>query len=132
MKEPRTDIGETYLTDMEYKDFEKWVDAALSVELPANIEAFCFNLYEKGNNVYAVEIIGSPSFDETDEDWACDEVFNNRAYPLCWKSDKSWEGVLEEMRGLVWRYLREGKYASLLRSKQAVAIGFVDGDLELL
>ena len=62
----------------------------------------------------------------------CDEVFNNRGYPLCWKSDKSWEGVLEEMRGLVWRYLREGKYASLLRSKQAVAIGFVDGDLELL
>ena len=138
MKEPRTDMGETYLTNLEYKDFEKWVDAALSVELPANIEAFCFNLYEDfnpyddGKKLYSVEIIGSPSFDETDEDWACDEVFNNRAYPLCWKSDKSWEGVLEEMRGHVWRYLREGKYASLLRSKQAVAIGFVDGDLELL
>ena len=138
MNEVKRDMGETYLLNMEYRDFEKWVDTALAVELPENIEAFCFNLYEDfnpyddGKKLYSVEIIGSPSFDETDEDWACDEVFNNRAYPLCWKSDKSWEGVLEEMRGLVWRYLREGKYASLLRSKQAVAIGFVDGDLELL
>lgn len=132
MKEPRTDIGETYLTDMEYKDFEKWVDAALSVELPANIEAFCFNLYEKGNNVYAVEIIGSPSFDETDEDWACDEIFNNRDYPLLWKSDKSWEGVLEDTKALVKRYLKEGKYASLLLSKKGVGVGFVDGNIELL
>ena len=121
MNEVKRDMGETYLLNMEYRDFEKWVDTALAVELPENIK-----------KLYSVEIIGSPSFDETDEDWACDEVFNNRAYPLCWKSDKSWEGVLEEMRGLVWRYLREGKYASLLRSKQAVAIGFVDGDLELL
>ena len=110
MKEPRTDMGETYLTNLEYKDFEKWVDAALSVELPANIEAFCFNLYEKGNNVYAVEIIGSPSFDEAVEDWACDEVFNNRDYPLLWKNDKSWEAALEEAKILVKRYLKEGKY----------------------
>ena len=132
MKEAQTDMGETYLINMEYKDFEKWVDAALSVELPSNIEAFCFNLYEKGNNVYAVEIIGSPSFDETDEDWPCNEVFNNRDYPLLWKNDKSWEGAIEDARNLVKKYLKEGKYAPLLRSKKAVGIGFVDGDIELL
>ena len=138
MPKLETDIEETNPTDIKYEDFEKWIDVSLSEELPSNIEAFCFNLYEDfnpyddGKKLYSVEIIGSPSFDETDEDWACDEVFNNRAYPLCWKSDKSWEGVLEEMKSFVKRYLREGKYASLLRSKQAVAIGFVDGDLELL
>ena len=132
MKENKTDMGETYLTDMEYDDFEKWVDAALTVELPEKIEAFCFNLYEEGNNVYAVEIIGSPSFDETDEDWACDEVFNNRDYPLLWKSDKSWEGVLEDTKALVKRYLKEGRYASLLLSKKGVGVGFVDGNIELL
>ena len=131
-KEINTDRGATYLTNMEYEDFEKWVDTALSVELPENIEAFCFNLYEKGNNVYAVEIIGSPTFDETDENWACDEVFNNRGYPLCWKSDKSWEGVLEDTVALVKRYLKEGKYASLLLSKKGVGVGFVDGNIELL
>lgn len=132
MKENKTDMGETYLTDMEYDDFEKWVDAALAVELPEKIEAFCFNLYEEGNNVYAVEIIGSPSFDEIDEDWACDEVFNNRDYPLLWKSDKSWEGVLEDTKALVKRYLKEGRYASLLLSKKGVGVGFVDGNIELL
>ena len=131
-KEIKTDRGATYLTNMEYEDFEKWVDTALSVELPENIEAFCFNLYETENDFYAVEIIGSPSFDETDEDWACDEVFNNRAYPLCWKSDKSWEDVLEDTKSLVKRYLKEGKYASLLLSKKGVGVGFVDGNIELL
>ena len=137
-KEINTDRGATYLTNMEYEDFEKWVDTALSVELPENIEAFCFNLYEDfnpyddGKKLYSVEIIGSPSFDETDEDWACDEVFNNRAYPLCWKSDKSWEGVLEDTKSLVKRYLKEGKYASLLLSKKGVGVGFVNGNLELL
>lgn len=104
----------------------------MAVELPEKIEAFCFNLYEEGNNVYAVEIIGSPSFDETDEDWACDEVFNNRDYPLLWKSDKSWEGVLEDTKALVKRYLKEGRYASLLLSKKGVGVGFVDGNIELL
>ena len=132
MNEVKRDMGETYLLNMEYRDFEKWVDTALAVELPENIEAFCFNLYEKGNNVYAVEIIGSPTFDETDEDWACDEVFNNRAYPLCWKSNKSWEGALEDTKSLVKRYLKEGKYASLLLSKKGVGVGFVDGNIELL
>ena len=131
-KEIKTDRGATYLTNMEYEDFEKWVETALSVELPENIEAFCFNLYEKENDFYAVEIIGSPSFDETDEDWACDEVFNNRAYPLCWKRDKSWEDVLEDTKSLVKRYLKEGKYASMLLSKKGVGVGFVDGNLELL
>ena len=131
-KEINTDRGATYLTNMEYEDFEKWVDTALAVELPENIEAFCFNLYEKGNNVYAVEIIGSPTFDETDENWDCDEVFNNRGYPLCWKSDKSWEGVLEDTVAHVKRYLKEGKYASLLLSKKGVGVGFVDGNIELL
>ena len=137
-KEIKTDRGATYLTNMEYEDFEKWVDTALSVELPENIEAFCFNLYEDfspyddGKKLYSVEIIGSPSFDETDEDWACDEVFNNRAYPLCWKSDKSWEGVLEDTKSLVKRYLKEGKHASLLLSKKGVGVGSVNGNLELL
>ena len=132
MNEVKRDMGETYLLNMEYRDFEKWVDTALAVELPENIEAFCFNLYEKGNNVYAVEIIGSPTFDDTDEDWACDEVLNNRGYPLCWKSDKSWEGVLEDTVALVKRYLKEGKYASLLLIKKGVGVGFVDGNIELL
>lgn len=132
VRDTKTDMRETYLTKMEYKDFEKWVDAALAVELPENIEAFCFNLYDDGNNLYSVEIIGSPSFDKTGEDWACDEVFSNRDYPLRWKSNKSWECVLEDAKGLVKRYLKEGKYASLLLSKKGVGVGFVDGNIELL
>ena len=40
-------------------------------ELPSDIVALSFNLYEP----YGLEMVGSIWFDEKDEDWACDESF---------------------------------------------------------
>ena len=88
--------------DLTYRTFEKWVDTSLSADMPEGIEAFCFNLYDDGKEQWSAEIIGAASFDPKDSDWACDEVFE------------------------------KGKYASLLRSKQGLGLGFVDGDLILL
>ena len=118
--------------ELTYKAFEEWVDKSLSTELPEGIEAFCFNLYEDVGNNWSVEIIGASSFDENDEDWACDEIFDTRMTPLVWNSDKSWEDILSSTTAILKDYLEKGKYAPLLRSKKGVGIGFVDGDLVLL
>ena len=115
-----------------YASFEQWVDSSLSVELPDNIEAFCFNLYDDGNNSWSIEIIGSASFSKDDSDWACDEIFSTRENPLYFKSRRPWAYVLASRTQMLKRYLRNGKYASLLLSKKGVAIGFADGDLTLL
>ena len=118
--------------DLSYKAFEKWVDATLSADLPEGIEAFCFNLYDDGKGQWSAEIVGAESFDPENSDWACDEVFDNREKPLKWSSRQSWEKILAQMESHLKKYLKKGKYASLLRSKKGLGLGFVEGDLILL
>jgi len=115
-----------------YNTFEKWVNASLPAELPAGVEAFCFNLYDDGEGKWSVELVGAASFDKENGDWACDEVFSTREHPLRWESGKSWQEVQAQVKALLSEYLRKGKHAALLRSRQGLALGFVDGDLELL
>lgn len=115
-----------------YDSFEKWVDKSLSTGLPEGIEAFCFNLYDDGDGKWSVEIVGAASFDKNNSDWACEEVFTTRKTPLRWKSNDSWEDILTSTTDILKEYLEKGKYAPLLRSKQGIGIGFVDGDLVLL
>ena len=33
-----------------------------------------FNIYEDSDDEWSVEIVGTGSFDEEDEDWECDEI----------------------------------------------------------
>ena len=115
-----------------YNEFETWLDAALEAEMPENIAAFNFNLYEDGDNLWSIELIGASRFDPEDPDWACDEVFTNREDPLSWSAETDWENVLETMTQYVEKYLIEGKYATLLKEYEAVGIGFVDGDITIV
>ena len=95
-----------------YPAFAKWVDDSLSTNMPKGIRAFNFNLY-----------------------WACHDVFNTG--DLLFEIPKGeagnrWEDGYEYAVELVMTYLENGKKARLLLSSDAVGIGFVDGDLELL
>lgn len=52
---------------------KKWlIQINQSEKLPENIVALNFNIYE---GPYAIDLIGSATFDESDEDWACNEDF---------------------------------------------------------
>lgn len=118
--------------DLSYKEFEKWVDCSLNTELPKDVVAFCFNLYDDGNGQWSVELVGTSSFDKDDSDWACDEVFDTRNNPLKWKSKESWKKVLSSVRSHLETYMKNGKHASMLSSQQGIALGFVDGELIIL
>ena len=115
--------------ELQYSDFEKWVDTSLSIDLPDGIQAFCFNLYEDGDGNWSAEIVGAGSFDKDDSDWACDEVFNTRKNPIRWKSRRSWEKQLSSFQSDLETYLKKGKYATLLREKKGLGFGFVDGSM---
>ena len=115
-----------------YNEFVEWLDDALSCDLPEDIAAFNFNLYEDGDDLWSIELIGASRFDAEDPDWACDEIFTNREEPLSWSAETDWENVLETMTEYVEKYLEEGKYADMLRSYDAVGIGFVDGDITIV
>lgn len=114
----------------EYTDFAGWLDIVLAPELPEGVRAFCFNLYEDAEDahLFAFQLIGAPGYDPLLPDWACEEVFSTGEYLFLHRS-LSWESCLEEGAALVKSYLQLGMYRKKLLAAEAVAIGFVDGDL---
>lgn len=112
-----------------YEQFNQWADNTLSLTIPKEVVAFCFNIYDDGDNKWSIELVGAGSFDKNNSDWACDEVCVNRDNPLMWKCNESWDVALAQVRDVVLRYLKEGKYSHILKRSKGVAVGFVDGDL---
>lgn len=116
--------------------FTHWLSAALAVEPPAAVAAFSFNLFEsatRGGGKFGVELIGAPTFAPTDSDWACDEIWEPSTrqlhIPLAF-SGTEWSGCLARVKALIERELKtQSAISQCLRSRNAVAVGFVDGEL---
>lgn len=113
-------------------DFIIWLDKVFEQELPKSIKAICFNLYDDGNNKWSVELVGAASFDKENPDWACDEAFTTRDNPYVLNMESNWENILNIFINKVNQYLKSGKYSKKIKEYDAVAIGFVDGDLDIL
>lgn len=116
--------------------FSAWLDTALSAEpLSEEIVAFNFNLYESSEDaeppLFEVQLIGAPSYDAEDSDWACEEIFSTGENLFTLSAD-DWEACLADVIELAEQYLAAGQYADLFRSKKALTVGFVDGDLEVV
>ena len=111
-----------------------WIDNILNTDIPDDVAAFCFNLYEDGNGVWSMELVGSGRFDTEDEDWPCDEItdFASRENPYGWEKDCNWEDALAYIVNALKEYLTYGKHAELLKSRNGVGVGFVDGCIEIL
>lgn len=113
----------------------EWINQSLIDGKASAVKAFSFNLYETGSN-FGIELIGASEFDEDDPDWACEEVFEPEQrrlnIPLAY-SGESWQQCLKQMKSAISGYLQTNEFgAVVLKQAQAVAIGFVDGDLEIL
>ena len=121
-----------------FEEFNGWIVSALASEVPKTVVAYSFNLFElaPGEAKYGIELIGSDEFDTDNSDWACNEtwVANPRSISIpraC--ANGTWEGCLDDVRGLLTTTLSNSSAtATKLKGARAVAIGFVDGDLELI
>lgn len=117
-----------------YANIEQWLDIVLKQNIPTEVVALNFNLYDDGDNNWSIELIGTDTFDSEDEDWACNEVydFGTRKNPFRWNEEKEWNEIFDEMVNILKKYLESGKYSSILKGYQGIGIGFVDGDLEII
>lgn len=117
-----------------YDDFAKLLDGVFEREIPDDVVALSFNIYEDGKRRWSVEVVGTSSFDIGGEDWACDEAtdFETRNDPFSWDEKTNWKNVASEVAEAVQKYLEVGRYADKLKTLRGVATGFVDGDLNLL
>ena len=117
------------------KNVADWIDNVLhNNAVPTDIVAFCFNLYEESDSSWAMELVGTERFDLEDEDWACNEATDvgSRENRYNWKMECEWDEALAYMVNELKQYLSSGKYAELLKSKEGVGVGFVDGNIEIL
>lgn len=112
----------------------KWLDDVLETDIPCEVEAFGFNLYDDGHYNWSIELVGASEFDINNDDWLCSEVtdFDTRENPFRWKKEADWNEILIDIVNVLKEYLQSGKYANTLKSKAGVGVGFVDGDLEIL
>ena len=117
-----------------YHKLSAWLDDVFSRDIPDGVVSVCFNLYEDGENFWSLEVVGCSSFDSEDPDWACDEVtdLETREDPFEWTENTIWEQVLSDVTKLLYKYIQEGKASAYLNSLKGVAVGFADGDLNIL
>lgn len=124
-----------------YEEFAHWLDDILeNNDMPEETKAFCFNLYEESDedHIYGAQLIAAGVYDPEDKEgeWACDEVWsceeNIFTVETSDEDDTGWAHAQELIKEMVEEYLKNGKYADILSSAEAVAIGFVDGDLEII
>ncbi|MCR4796659.1 MAG: hypothetical protein K5898_16085 [Ruminococcus sp.] len=124
-----------------YEEFARWLDDLLeNNDMPEETKAFCFNLYEESDedHIYGAQLIAAGEFDPDDKDgdWACEEVWSSEenifTVDTSDEDDTGWSHALELFKEMVEEYLKNGKYSEIIKGAKGVAIGFVDGELELL
>lgn len=117
-----------------YDKLVAWIDESLAQGIPEDVVSVCFNIYEDGDNIWSMELVGCSSFDPDDDDWACDEVsdFGTRNNPFSWSFEGDWEAVISDMVAKLTKYLESDGSADKLTKLEGVAVGFVDGDLIIL
>ena len=117
-----------------YKLFEKWLNSILVENTFEGVKAFNFNLYEdydENNTVFMVQLIGAPSYDSDNSDWACEEIFSTGENLFQIPNCNDWEVCLQIFEEAIKRFITDGKNANVLLKSEAVTYGFVDGDLEI-
>ena len=119
---------------MVYNRVSEWLDVVLETDIPAEVVAFGFNLYEDIDHDWSMELIGTSKFDVDDEDWLCNEVtdLDTRENPLQWHRETGCEEILNDIVSALKEYLKNGKYADILKAKSGVGVGFVNGNIEIL
>ena len=124
----KKDLGGTVM----YERFAEWLDSVFKANAPIGGAAANFNIYEEEDGDWSVQFVTAPSFSEEDDDWCCEEVFTTGEDLYYWHRECGWEEIQDDVCAWVERYLEEGSHAGELKGYEAVAAGFVDGDLTVV
>ncbi len=128
----RMDRNSKKESNLQEKDFFKWLDDILIKEMPDNIKAINFNLYQNQGNKWSIELVGTSTFDKTNSDWACNEIYTTRENPYVLVKKSDWRTIENLFISFLKNYLNKGKYSNVLKKYIAIGVGFVDGDLTIL
>ena len=119
-----------------YNNFRDWLNDILQNNRFENVKAFNFNLYEDADEndspFFSVQLIGAPFYNPENDDWACNELYSSEENLFIIDNCEDWEDCLDIATKLIREYLYDEKCSVVLRLAEVVAVGFVDGDLEVV
>jgi len=122
--------------ESEFEDVLKtWIQSSLKESIPPKVKALCFNLFEPSSREFGVELIGSSYFDPNDEDWACNEIWESNPRKLIIPyqfSSHEWRYCQDKLKNIISNYMKKKLNEVGYNNIVAVAIGFVDGDLDFI
>ena len=125
------DVG-IEVIDLSDATFEEWLDRILQ-DFNENAVAFNFNVYDNKNRLFSIELVGCSRFDKNDDYWAIEDVYSSRDHFTMYDYYcPEREIAITKICRQIMHYLAKGDYAYVLKKTQAVACGFVDGDLNVL
>lgn len=100
---------------------------------PTDVIALNFSLFESVNG-YGIYLIGSKSYDENNDDWACDIDFEPQNKYLMLTHDDvqnmDWKEIQHEVTNIISKYISDKRNNISLFQNKIITIGFDDGNLE--
>ena len=112
--------------------FNIWLERQLSQQIPQDVIAFNFNLYESlVENRFDVQLVGCKQYDLDSDDWACRADYSSGEDIYSFSAD-GWEKALETLIILVKDYLQLCSISNQFSAAEYISAGFVDGDLVVI
>ncbi|WP_108649879.1 hypothetical protein [Dongshaea marina] len=108
----------------------QWL-AQITEQADSDIIAFNFGMFQSPQG-YQLYLMGSASYDPTDDNWACDEDYTpeNGCLSLESFSFANETSALEEVAGVLLNYIQGPQFeGSVLANAEAITIGFDDSEL---
>lgn len=112
---------------------KEWIDqVSKEAILQEGLVAYNFGIFESSKG-YGIYLAGSDSYDEDDDDWACDTAYQSQ--PLLLHDDRlsamDWEEAQTAIADAIKELLSKDFKDSCF-SKKIITIGFDDGNLSRL
>ena len=105
-------------------DFKSWVKKQMKKPISDEVIAFNFNLYENSDDGYDVQIVGCPTYDSDDPDWACRAIFSSEEDLFHFLSE-DWESALTDFQAVLEDYLDSNTDKNALTACKYISFGFV-------
>ena len=112
-----------------YQKFAEWLDAELEQEIPETGGIY-FDLFSPTEDGFGMYFNVAETFDPDDDDWACEPAYcSDTMHMVTTNGELEWDAALAAAVRLIRKYLREGKYKSVLRNYDGIGTAFSDGDI---
>ncbi|MCR4647122.1 MAG: hypothetical protein K5695_17235 [Oscillospiraceae bacterium] len=113
-----------------YPKFAAWLDAELEKDTPENGGIY-FDLFSPTEDGFGIYFSIAETFDPDDDDWACEPAYwSDNMHMVSTNGEMEWEAALGTSVKLIRKYLREGKYKSILRQYDGIGTAFSDSEIE--